>query len=110
MGSKEINQAILKEINPEYPLEGLLLKLKLQYFGHLMRRVDSMEKTLMLGKMEGRKGRGRQEEMVGRHHGVSGHEFEQTQGDGDEQGSLVCYTPQGRKDLDTTQSLNNSDK
>ena len=49
------NQSILKEINPEYSLEGLILKLKLQYFGHLMRRADSLEKTLMLGKIEGRR-------------------------------------------------------
>ena len=54
------NQLILKEINPEYSLEGLMLKLKLQYFGHLMRRTDSLEKTLMLGKTEGRRRRGRQ--------------------------------------------------
>ena len=54
------NQSILKEINPEYSLEGLMLKLKLQYFGHLMRRTDSLEKTLMLGKIEGRKTMGRQ--------------------------------------------------
>ena len=52
---KEINQSVLKEINPEYSLEGLMLKLKLQYFGHLMRRNDSLEKTLMLGKIEGRR-------------------------------------------------------
>ena len=54
------NQSILKEINPEYSLEGLRLKLKLQYFGHLMRRADSVEKTLMLGKIEGGRRRGRQ--------------------------------------------------
>ena len=54
------NQTILKEISPEYSLEGLMLKLKLQYFGHLMQRTDSLEKTLMLGKIEGRKRRGRQ--------------------------------------------------
>ena len=54
------NQSILKEINPEYSLEGLMLKLKLQYFGHLMRRTDSLEKNLMLGKIEGRRRRGRQ--------------------------------------------------
>ena len=52
------NQSILKEISPEYSLEGLMLKLKLQYFGHLMQRTDSLEKTLMLGKIEGRKRRG----------------------------------------------------
>ena len=54
------NQSILKEISPKYSLEGLMLKLKLQYFGHLMRRVDSLEKTLMLGKIEDRRRRGRQ--------------------------------------------------
>ena len=54
------NQSILKEISPEYSLEGLMLKLKLQYFGHLMRKDDSLEKTLMLGKIEGRRRRGRQ--------------------------------------------------
>ena len=54
------NQSILKEINPEYSLEGLMLKLKLQYFGYLMQRVDSLEKTLMLGKIEGRRRRGKQ--------------------------------------------------
>ena len=53
-------QSILKEISPEYSLEGLMLKLKLQYFGHLMRRADSLKKTLMLGKIEGRRRRGRQ--------------------------------------------------
>ena len=53
-------QSILKEISPEYSLEGLILKLKLQYFGHLMQRTDSFEKTLMLGKIEGRRRRGRQ--------------------------------------------------
>ena len=58
--ARRSNQSILKEISPEYSLEGLMLKLKLQYFGHLMRRADSFEKTLMLGKIEGRKRRGRQ--------------------------------------------------
>ena len=57
--AKRSNQSILKEISPEYSLEGLMLKLKLQYFGHLIRRTDSFEKTLMLGKIEGRR-RGRQ--------------------------------------------------
>ena len=58
--TKRCNQSILKEISPEYSLEGLLLKLKLQYFGHLMQRTDSLEKILMLGKIEGRRGRGQQ--------------------------------------------------
>ena len=58
--AKKSNQSILKEISPEYSLEGLMLKLKLQYFGHLIRRADSLEKTLMLGKIEGRRRRGQQ--------------------------------------------------
>ena len=58
--TRRSNQSILKEISPEYSLEGLMLKLKLQYFGHLMRRDDSLEKTLMLGKTEGRRRRGQQ--------------------------------------------------
>ena len=58
LDDKRSNQSILKEVSPEYSLEGLMLKLKLQYFGHLMRRADSFEKTLMLGKSEGRKKRG----------------------------------------------------
>ena len=58
--ARRSNQSILKEINPEYSLEGLMLKLKLQYFGHLMQRADSLKKTLMLGKIESRRRRGRQ--------------------------------------------------
>ena len=58
--ARRSNQSILKKVNPEYSLERLMLKLKLQYFGHLMRRIDSLEKTLMLGKIEGRRRRGRQ--------------------------------------------------
>ena len=73
------NQSILKEINSEYSMEGLMLKLKLQYFGHLMWRTDSLEKTLILGKTEGRRRRGRQrmDEMVAWYHWLKGHEFEQ---------------------------------
>ena len=56
--ARRLNQSILKEINPEYSLEGLMLKLKLQYFGHLMQRANSLEKTPMLGKIEGRKKKG----------------------------------------------------
>ena len=83
------NQSILKEINSEYSLEVLMLKLKLQYFVNLMRRADSLEKTLMLGKTESRKRR----EMVGWHHQLNGHESEQAPGVGDGQGSLVCCIP-----------------
>ena len=60
MAARRSNQLILNEINPEYPLEGLVLKLKLQYFGHLMQRAESLEKTLMLGKIEGKKRREQQ--------------------------------------------------
>ena len=74
--ARRSNQSILKEISPEYSLEGLMLKLKLQYFGHLTRRTDLFEKTLMLGKIEGGRRRGRQDEMVGWHHQLDGHEFE----------------------------------
>ena len=70
------NQLIQKEISPEYSLEGLMLKLKLQYFGHLMQRTDSFEKTLMLEMIEGRRRRGMAEdEIVGWHHRLNGHEF-----------------------------------
>ena len=68
------NQSILREINPECSLEGLMLKLKLQYFGHLMRRADSLEKTMILGKTEGRRRRATEDEMVGWHHRLNGHE------------------------------------
>ena len=75
--ARRSNQSILKEISPEYSLEGLMLKLKPQYFGHLMQRTDSLEKTLMLGKTEGRRERGRlEDEMVGWHHQLDGQEFE----------------------------------
>ena len=81
--ARRSNQSILKEINPEYSLEGLALKLKLQYFGHLMGRANSLEKTLMLGKIDGRK-------------------FVQTLGDSEGQGSLACCSLRGHKELDTT--------
>ena len=75
------NQSILKKINPQYSLEGLMLKLKLQYFGHLLQREDSLEKTLMLGKIEGGRRRGQQDEVIREHHQFNGHEFEETLGD-----------------------------
>ena len=90
--TRRSNQSIIKEISPEYSLEGLMLKL--QYFGHLMRRANSLEKTLMLGKIEGRRRRGTTEdEIVGWHHGLKGHEFEQIPVVGDGQGSLACCSP-----------------
>ena len=87
---KEIHQSVLKEISPGCSLEGLMLKLKLPYFGHLIRRADSLEKTLMLGGIGGRRRRGQQDEMAGWHHRLDGHEFESTPGVGDRQGGLAC--------------------
>ena len=80
LSGEQSRDSVLKEISPEYSLEELMLKLKLQYFGHLMRRADSFEKTLMLGKIEGGRRRGQQDEMVGWHHRLDGHEFEKAHG------------------------------
>ena len=104
--ARRSSQSLLKEISPEYSLEGLMLKLKRQYFGHLMRRTDSFEKTLMLGKIEDRRKRGRQDEMVGWHHRLDGHKLEQVLGVGDGQGSLACCSPWGREKSVITERLN----
>ena len=101
--ARRSNQSILKEISPGCSLEGLMMKLKLQYIGHLMGRTDSLEKTLMLGKIKGGSRRGREDEMVGRHHRFNGHEFERALGDGEGQGSLACCSPWGCKESDTTE-------
>ena len=94
--ARRLNQSILNKISPEYSLEGLMLKLKLQYFGHVMQRTDSLEKTLMLGKIEGRRrGWMTEDEMVGWHHQLNGHEFEQAPRTSEGQGSLVCCRPLG---------------
>ena len=85
---KESNQSILKETSSEYSWEGLMLKLNLQYFGHLMQRTDSLEETLMLGKIEGRRRRGWQRmRWLDGIHRLNGHEFEQSQGDREGWGS-----------------------
>ena len=102
--ARRSNQSILKEISPEYSLEGLMLKLKLQYFGHLMGITDSFEKPLMLGKIEGMRRRGWQRI----YHRVNGHEFEQTLGDAEGQWILVCCSPWGCKEFDTTEQLKNN--
>ena len=96
--ARRSNQSMLKEISPEYSLEGLMLKLKLQYFGPLMWRANSLEKTLMLGKIEDRRRRGKQDEMVGWHHQLKGHEFEQALGIADGHGGLACCSPWGHKE------------
>ena len=102
--ARRANQSILKEISPGCSLEGLMLKLKLQYFGHLMRRVDSSEKTLMLGRIGGRRKRGRQ--RMRWHYWLNGHEFEWPLGVGDGQGGLQCCDSWVCKESDTTERLN----
>ena len=103
--SRRSNQSILKEVSPGCSLEGLKLKLKLQYFGHLMWRVDSLEKTHMLGGIGGRRKRRWQDEMAGWHHWLDEHEFGWTPGVGDGQGGLACCNSWGRKESDTTEWL-----
>ena len=96
--ARRTNLSILKETNCEYSLEGLMLKLKLQYSGHQMQRASSLEKTLMLGKTRGQEEKGMTEdEMVGWHHWLNAHESEQTLEDSEGQGSLVCCSPWGAK-------------
>ena len=103
--ARRSNQSILKEISPEYSLEGLMLKLKLQYFGHLMWR--TVWKDPDAGRDCGQEEKGMTEhEMAGWHHGLDGHESEWAPGDGDGQGGLACCDSWGRKELDTTECLN----
>ena len=100
--ARRSNQSILKEISPGCSLEGMMLKLKLQHFGHLMQRVDSLEKT-DAGRDWGQEEKGTTEdEMAGWHHQLDGCEFECTPGDDDGQGGLVCFNSWGRKESDTT--------
>ena len=101
--TRRSNQSILQKINPEYSLEVLTLKLKLQYFGHLMQRTDSLEKTLMLGKIEDKKRReAAEDKIVGWHHQLNGHESEQAPGGGGEQQSVACCSPRSETELNTT--------
>ena len=105
--ARRSNQSILKKINPEYSLKGLMLKLKLPYFVHLVQTADSLEKTLMLGMIEGRRRRGQQKirwldgitDSMDMNLGKLG--------DGEGQGGLVCYGPWSHKELDTIWQLNN---
>ena len=105
--ARRSNQSILKEISPEYALEGLMLKLKLQYFGHLMQRTDSLEKTLMLGKIEGGRRKGDDRRWDGWMASltwwtwvwVTSRSWWWT-------GSLECWSPWGHKELDMTEWLN----
>ena len=96
--ARRSNQSILREINPEYSLEGLMLNLKLQYFGHLMQIADSLEKPRMLGKIESRRRRG--------HQRMRWLELGQTLGDGDGQRGLACCSPWGHEESNVTGQLN----
>ena len=108
--ARRSNQSTLKEISLEYLLEGLMLKLKLQYFGHLMRRTGSLEMTLLLRKIEGGRRRGRQKmRTVGWYHRLNGHEFEQAPGASDGHGSLMCCSPWGHKELDMIEQPNQNE-
>ena len=104
--ARRSNQSILREISPGCSLEGLMLKLKLQYFGHLMQRTDSLEKTLMLGRIEGGRRRGRQRmrwlDVITDSMDVSLSKLRV----GDRQGGLECCSPGGRKESDMAEHLN----
>ena len=107
MDFKEIKYCILKEISPEYSLEGLMLKLKLQYFGHLMQRTDSLENTLMLDKTEGRRRRGQQRKRwLDGIIDLMDMSLSRLQEVGDRQGSLAKCSPRGHNESNMTKQLN----
>ena len=109
--ARRSNQSVLKEISPDYSLEGLMRKRKLQYFGHLMRRTNWLAKTLMLGKTEGRRRRGWQRirwlDGITDSMDVS---FVQTLGDSERQGSLACFSTRCHEELDMTEGLNSNNR
>ena len=105
--ARRSNQSILKEISPDYSLEGLMLKLKLQYFDHLLQRTNSLEKDPDAGKDWRQEEKGTTEdEMAGWHHQLNGRMFGQAPGDADGQRSLGCCSPRSHKESDTTEQLN----
>ena len=102
--ARRSNQSILKQISPGCSLEEMMLKLRLQYFGHLMQRVDSLEKDSDAGRDWGQEGKGTTEDqMAGWHHWLDGREFEWTPAVGDGQGDLACCDSRGRKESDMTE-------
>ena len=103
------NQSILKEVNPEYSSEGLMLKLKVQYFSHLMWRTDSLEKTQMLGKIKGRR-RSRQQRMRGLEGITVSADMSLSKLSHEGQGSLACCSPWGCKESNMTEQLNNNNQ
>ena len=102
--TRRSNKSILKKVSPEYSLERLMLKLKLQYFGHLMRRTNLLEKTQMLGEIEG--GRRKGQQKMRWLDGITDSVDMSKPRVSVEQGSLVCRSPWGRKELDMTEGLN----
>ena len=108
--ARRSNQSILKEISPGCSLEGMMLKLKLQYFGHLMQRVDSLEKTDAWRDWRQEEKGMTEDEMAGWHHWLDGREFEWTLGVGDGQGGLACCDSWGHKESDVTERLSLSEK
>ena len=104
--ARRSNQSIPKEISPEYSLEGRTLKLKLQYFGQLIQRTDSLEDSHARKNWRQEEKGMTEDEMVGWHHQLDAHEFEQALGVGDGQRSLACYSPWGHRESDTTKLLN----
>ena len=105
--ARRSNQSILKKINPEYSLEGLMLKLKLQYFGHLMGRDNSLKRPWCWEIFRAGEEEDDRDKMIVWHHWLNVHEFEQTLGDSEGQRSLACCTPLGCRESDTTEWLNN---
>ena len=108
--ARRSNQSNFREINPVYSLEGLMLKLKLQYFGHLMQRTDSLEKVSNVGKDWGQKEkRASEDDMAGWYYRCNRYEFGQTSGDHEGQEGLVCCHPWGCKESDMSEQLNWTD-
>ena len=104
--ARRSNQSIIKEISPEYSLEGLMLKLKFQYFGHLMWKADSLKRPRCWERIKEEKKGTTEVEMVGWHHQLNGCEFKEALGVGDRQGGLVCSNPWGHKESDMIEWLN----